>query len=92
LGGGALLDLGIYPISFFWDILGRPATVKALATFRDTGPDVQVATVFHYFTGAIATSLSSSDSAGPNRACIVGNKRADRDRPDLEFANHVPCL
>jgi predicted dehydrogenase len=74
LGGGALLDLGIYPISFFRDILGQPDGVKALATFRATGADAQVATVFHYASGAMATSLSSSDSAGPNRACIVGTK------------------
>jgi predicted dehydrogenase len=81
LGGGALLDLGIYPISFFWDMLGRPATVKAMASFRETGADSQVATIFHYASGAIATSLSSSDSSGPNRASIVGTKgRIEIDR------------
>ena len=74
LGGGALLDLAIYPISFAWDILGKPATIKASATFRATGADAQVATIFHYASGAIATTLSSSDSAGSNRASIVGTK------------------
>ena len=81
LGGGALLDLGIYPISFTWDILGKPDSMHASATFRDTGADAQVATIFHYASGAIATTLSSSDSAGPNRACIVGSKgRIEIDR------------
>ncbi|MEO8242281.1 MAG: Gfo/Idh/MocA family oxidoreductase [bacterium] len=81
LGGGALLDLGIYPISFTWDMLGQPSSVKASATFRDTGADAQVATIFHYASGAIATTLSSSDSAGPNRASVVGTKgRIDIDR------------
>lgn len=74
LGGGALLDLGIYPLSFTWDILGKPDAITALATFRDTGADQQVATVFHYPSGAIATTLSSSDSAGPNRAAVVGTR------------------
>lgn len=81
LGGGALLDLGIYPISFISDILGKPDTMQAYATFRATGADAQVATIFHYASGAIATTLSSSDSAGPNRACVVGTKgRIEIDR------------
>lgn len=74
LGGGALLDLAIYPISFAWDILGKPVAIKASATFRTTGADAQVATIFHYASGAIATTLSSSDSAGSNRVGIVGTK------------------
>lgn len=81
LGGGALLDLGIYPISFTWDILGKPDSMHASASFRATGADAQIATIFHYASGAIATTLSSSDSAGPNRACIVGTKgRIEIDR------------
>ncbi len=81
LGGGALLDVGIYPISFTWDILGKPDSMQASATFRETGADAQVATIFHYASGAIATTLSSSDSAGPNRACVVGTKgRIEIDR------------
>jgi predicted dehydrogenase len=74
LGGGALLDLAIYPISFAWDMLGKPLTVRASATFKATGADAQVATIFHYASGAIATTLSSSDSAGSNRASLVGTK------------------
>jgi predicted dehydrogenase len=81
LGGGALLDLGIYPISFAWDILGKPASILAAATFRETGADAQVATIFYYTSGAVFTSVSASDSAGPNRASVVGtNGRIEIDR------------
>ena len=81
LGGGALLDLGIYPISFAWDILGEPQSIQASATFKTTGADGQVATLFHYGSGAIAVTLSASDSAGPNRATVLGTEgRIEIDR------------
>lgn len=81
LGGGALLDLGIYPISFAWDMLGAPQSIRAWASFRETGADRQVGTVFGYADGAVATTLSSSDSAGPNRAAVVGTAgRIEIDR------------
>ena len=72
LGGGALLDLGIYPISLAWDLFGKPETITAQATFKPTGADAQVATVFGYGDGRIATTLSASDTQGPNTACILG--------------------
>jgi predicted dehydrogenase len=72
LGGGALLDLGIYPISFAWDILGKPEEIKAMARFKDTGADAEVATIFRHAGGAISTTISSSDNGGPNVALILG--------------------
>ncbi|MGM1016893.1 MAG: Gfo/Idh/MocA family protein [Actinomycetota bacterium] len=81
LGGGALLDLGIYPISFIWDILGAPETVHAAARLGDTGADTEVATVMTHASGAVSTSISSSRAAGPNTAAIVGTTaRIEIDR------------
>jgi predicted dehydrogenase len=80
LGGGALLDLGIYPVSFASAVFGRPETILASATFKDTGADAQVASIFRYPGGQIATLLSSSDTKGPNRASILGTEgRIDID-------------
>ncbi|QTX05407.1 Gfo/Idh/MocA family protein [Agromyces archimandritae] len=87
LGGGALLDLGIYPISFTWDVLGAPATIDARATFKDTGVDAGVATVFGYADPAqIATTFSASDTAGPNRAVILGTEA----RIEIEAVWYTP--
>jgi predicted dehydrogenase len=74
LGGGALLDLGIYPVSFAWDILGRPVEVQARAGFRGSGVDASVATVFGHEGGAISTTYSSSETRGPNSATVLGTE------------------
>lgn len=72
LGGGALLDLGIYPVSFAHDILGTPVTVDARASFTRTGVDASVATVFTHENATISTSFSSMETRGANRATILG--------------------
>src|SRR5690606_8096732 len=46
LAGGALLDLGIYPVSFAHDILGVPDAVAAVGQLTETGVDSQVGMVF----------------------------------------------
>ncbi|MGL4255094.1 Gfo/Idh/MocA family protein [Microbacterium sp.] len=80
LGGGALLDLGVYPISFAWDILGEPLAITASARLGDTGADTEVATVMSHVSGALSTSLSASRAAGPNTAHIIGTEaRIDID-------------
>lgn len=72
LGGGALLDLGIYPISFAWDVLGAPLSVVASARLGETGADTEVATIMAHESGAISTTLSASRAAGPNTASVIG--------------------
>ena len=74
LGGGALLDLGIYPISFTFDVLGKPEHIVARSRMKETGADGTVATLFTYASGAIASTISASDTAGRNIATIHGTE------------------
>ncbi|WP_448003720.1 Gfo/Idh/MocA family protein [Agromyces bauzanensis] len=81
LGGGALLDLGIYPISFAWDLFGAPLTIQTTATFKATGADAQIATIFGYDGDRLATTLSASHTLGPNTASVLGTvARIEIDR------------
>lgn len=89
LGGGALLDLGIYPISFAWDILGKPEEIVAMARFKDTGADAEVATIMRHAKGALSTTISTSDNPGGNLASILGSEaRIEIGEPGNAF--YVP--
>ena len=68
LGGGALLDIGIYPLFLSYLILGKPATIKASANFGSTGVDEQCGMVLTYKEGQLAlldcTLLAKTDCIG----------------------------
>lgn len=72
LGGGALLDLGVYPVSLAWDLLGPPNKVTAQASMTETGVDRQVAAVCEHAGGAQSVSQAALDSSGPNTAAVLG--------------------
>ena len=74
LGGGALLDLGIYPVSFAWDILGEPTSVNAISSPTVTGVDRQTAVLLGYADGQQAVLHTALDTAGPNAASVIGTK------------------
>ncbi|HUG51400.1 MAG TPA: Gfo/Idh/MocA family oxidoreductase [Terrimesophilobacter sp.] len=72
LGGGALLDLGIYPVSFAIDLFGPPSSVHAIAAKTATGVDRQTAMLFGYPDGRQAVLHTALDTLGPNSAAIIG--------------------
>jgi predicted dehydrogenase len=74
LGGGALLDLGIYPVSFAWDVLGEPTSVTAISTPTVTGVDRQTAILLGYAGGQQAVLHTALDTAGPNTASVIGTE------------------
>jgi len=74
LGGGALLDLGIYPVSFAWDLFGKPASVTAIATMTDTDVDRQTAILLGFDGGRQAVLHTALDTLGPNTAVVIGTE------------------
>lgn len=70
--GGALLDLGVYPISFAHMVLGVPAKITASAAFTSEGVDSQTTAIFDYESGAQAILSANMIAKTPCRAVISG--------------------
>ncbi|MDE3007751.1 MAG: Gfo/Idh/MocA family oxidoreductase [Acidobacteriota bacterium] len=83
LGGSALLDLGIYPVSFASMLFGRPSTVRSLVTPSFTGVDGQVSMVFGYASGAHALLTCTSSARSATRACLTGRDARVEIRSDF---------
>lgn len=74
LGGGALLDLGIYPVSFASMVLGQPDVVTARSTKAFTGVDAQTSVISDHVGGAEAVLTTTLLARSPTRAAIVGTE------------------
>lgn len=74
LAGGALLDLGIYPLSFAVDLLGIPTSVQASGTMTSTRVDRQTAVLTAHANGAQAFSQCALDQPGTNTATVIGSE------------------
>jgi predicted dehydrogenase len=74
VGGGALLDLGVYPAAFVWRLLGRPDRVSAEAALAPTGVDASVWTSWSYDDGPFAQVTCSSVREDGSGAVILGSR------------------
>ena len=74
LGGGSLLDIGIYNVFITMSILGKPDDIEATMTPASTGIDEQIAVLFKYKSGAIAQLFSSFVTNLPTQAEINGSQ------------------
>jgi predicted dehydrogenase len=72
LGGGALLDLGIYPVSFASLVLGVPTQITAVSSPAFTGVDATTSMIFQYGSGAHAVLTTTLLAASGNPAAIYG--------------------
>jgi predicted dehydrogenase len=72
LAGGALLDLGIYPVSLAHMILGNPIKITASGVLTEKGVDAQTSMIFDYADGAQAVLNTTMIEQTPCRAVIAG--------------------
>ena len=84
LGGGALWDIGIYPVSFCQWILGEPDHVFAWQTLAGSGVDAATAGVLHFPGGQMAAFDCSFQQAFRTQVEVAGSKATlIIDRPFL---------
>jgi predicted dehydrogenase len=74
LGGGALLDIGIYPVFLSLLLLGNPSEIKSTAVIAETGADESCSILFKYGSGAIANLACTFTSDTPIEANIIFEK------------------
>ena len=87
LGGGSLLDLGVYPISLAHRLFGNPARIQASASLMAGNVDESVASIFDYSGGRQAVLHSSLRSTGPVKASILGTSgRIEMDKSFYGFS------
>jgi len=72
LGGGAQLDVGVYPLFLALLFLGEPDEVKSISHLAGTGADTTTSALLSYKNGSIANVLSSIVTDSPKQADIMG--------------------
>jgi predicted dehydrogenase len=70
--GGALLDLGVYPLSFAWMLLGEPSTLQATAAAAPNGVDASTGILAGYDSGAVALLHCGLVAESPKTATVLG--------------------
>ena len=74
LGGGSLLDIGIYPAFLTYLLFGKPKVIKASGILSSTNIDVECAAIFEYDGAKIAQIHSSIQTRTKTEAFIYGEK------------------
>ena len=74
LGGGALLDVGVYCVSFASMVLGRPSGFVGLPHLGETGVDEQASVILEHEGGRLANLSIGIRTATPQEATIMGTE------------------
>jgi predicted dehydrogenase len=72
LGASALLDIGIYPLTFASLFLGEPTSIASTGTISDRGIDLSCSSLLSYEGGASASVVCTMLALTPSRAMVAG--------------------
>ncbi len=86
LGAGALLDMGIYPLTFAHLVLGEPEKLAAVASLAPEGYDLDLAVAGRYAGGAVAALTATMTGDAPRTASIA----TSTGRFELPYGFHHP--
>jgi predicted dehydrogenase len=89
LGGGALVDLAIYPLSLSHHLFGPPESTRAAARYAPTGVDLATTVVSTHAGGVIASTTGTFDADTANEAVISGTEGRIRMHAPM---HHSPRL
>jgi len=96
LAGGTLLDLGIYPIAFTFDLFGPPDRMQTSAQIGSTGVDEQCAAIFTYENGLqvtwpaqLAQLVEGNALSAHSSRRRAGGDRGSRRRTRLPVRNRA---
>jgi predicted dehydrogenase len=88
-GGGAMLDLGVYPVSFAHYFLGEPATVDVVGSLAPTGVDYEAGVLLGYPDGRSASILMSLRNPTPGAARMFGTGGWIEVPPRFHHPKHI---
>ncbi len=83
LGGGILLDAGVYPVSLASMVFGPPVKITGIAHLSKTGVDEQAAIILGYDQGQLATLYMSLKTNIPPGMTLMGSKGRIRIHPPI---------
>ncbi len=92
LAGGALLDLGVYPVAFVLDVLGPPTSVAAVGHRTETGVDASVALTLGYPSPVLAQASCTLKAKTPTTAVVCGTAGRIEIDGQFEIAEMARCV
>lgn len=92
LGGGALLDLGVYPVSLTHYFLGFPDKIIASSSMTEDGVDSSTSIILKYNSGAAALLSCSINAVTTKEFLICGTKGWIRLNDNLGYPKSISCF